>query len=66
MGRNPAYVNLVGSWLLSFMFVSGKFAGLTEISFWWCVSPVIAFNVVVASITAIRRLLGASREDSEN
>lgn len=57
MQRQPAYLNLLGCWLLTFTLSIGKLLSLTDMSWWWAVSPIITVNVVFASIAVARGLL---------
>lgn len=65
MYQQPAYVNLVGSWLLTFMLTSGQLAGLTTIGFWWAAAPVLATNGFFAGRAIMRGLLLKDEADED-
>lgn len=58
-------VNFVGCWLLTFVLCTGKLASLTDMSWWWVVSPVLAVNAVFTGVAVVRGLLapGVANED---
>lgn len=65
MYQQPAYVNLVGCWLLTFLLCTGKLATLTEMSWWWAVSPVLTSNGIFAGRAVLRVLLMRGVEDED-
>jgi len=65
MYRQPAYVNLVGCWLLTFVLVTGRMASLTDMNWWWAVAPALAVNGVFAGNALLRGILWKGDEDED-